>query len=378
MKYDFYIAGTIGEEFDWWTGQRGTTAAMLREFLDRHKDQEVNIAVSSPGGYLDEGITMAEMIAAHGKCNMVVIGMTASSATVLCMKAKTVKIARGSLMLIHNSSQYISGLGLSNKRKLDTFIENLKKTRDDLDTIDKAMADIYAFRNGKSIEDNMAMMDKEKWMTAQEAVDFGIVDGILDDEETTTQTKAIQNVYASYDGIEDHYYLPKLPHFDKPAAKLPKGFMARLKEFFNDFRGGVEERDETVSSHNEQNPINAMNKKFIKVNALLKVEGLNESADGVVLSVEQLQVIEDHLAELQGKVENLGNIESQLAQAKNDKLTAETAKAAAEKALADLRKEFDDFKAEAGDTTLLKPADDGKKAEPANAKNMYNSIKNLL
>ena len=378
MKYDFYIAGTIGEEFDWWTGQRGTTAAMLREFLDRHKDQEVNIAVSSPGGYLDEGITMAEMIAAHGKCNMVVIGMTASSATVLCMKAKTVKIARGSLMLIHNSSQYISGLGLSNKRKLDTFMENLKKTRDDLDTIDKAMADIYAFRNGKSIEDNMAMMDKEKWMTAQEAVDFGIVDGILDDEETTTQTKAIQNVYASYDGIEDHYSLPKLPHFDKPAAKLPKGIMARLKEFFNDFRGGVEERDETVSSHNEQNPINAMNKKFIKVNALLKVEGLNESADGVVLSVEQLQVIEDHLAELQGKVENLGNIESQLAQAKNDKLTAETAKAAAEKALADLRKEFDDFKAEAGDTTLLKPADDGKKAEPANAKNMYNSIKNLL
>ena len=66
MKYDFYITGTIGEEFDWWTGQRGTTADMVKEFLDRHKDQEVNIAVSSPGGYLNDGITIAEMIAAHG------------------------------------------------------------------------------------------------------------------------------------------------------------------------------------------------------------------------------------------------------------------------------------------------------------------------
>ena len=216
MKYDFYITGTIGEEFDWWTGQRGTTADMVKAFLDKHKDQEVQIAVSSPGGYLNDGITIAEMIAEHGKCNMVIVGMTASAATVLCMKAKSVKIAKGSLMLIHNSSQYIYSGGLSNKQKIDAYIENLKKTRENLDTIDKAIADFYASRNGKTIEENMAMMDKEKWMTAQDAVDFGIVDAILDDDETKTQTKAIQNVYASYTGIEEHYGLPQLPEFEKP------------------------------------------------------------------------------------------------------------------------------------------------------------------
>ena len=138
MKYDFYITGTIGEEFDWWTGQRGTTADMVKAFLDKHKDREVQIAVSSPGGYLNDGITIAEMIAEHGKCNMVIVGMTASAATVLCMKAKSVKIAKGSLMLIHNSSQYIYSGGLSNKQKIDAYIENLKKTRENLDTIDKA------------------------------------------------------------------------------------------------------------------------------------------------------------------------------------------------------------------------------------------------
>lgn len=37
MKYDYYITGVIGEEYDWWTGERGTTASMVKEFLDEHK-----------------------------------------------------------------------------------------------------------------------------------------------------------------------------------------------------------------------------------------------------------------------------------------------------------------------------------------------------
>ena len=235
MKYDFYITGTIGEQFDWWTGQPGTTSAQVKNFLKENKDKEVTIAVSSPGGYIDEGITIAELIADHGKCNMVIIGMTASAATILCMKAKSVKIARGSLMLIHNSSQYIYGNGFSNKKKIDAFIASLQKTRSELDTIDKALADFYSYRNGKSIEDNCAMMDQEKWMTAQEAVDFGIVDAILEDDDSNTQAKAINNVYAGYNGIEEHFGLPTLPTFDKPEPKVPKGIMAKLKNIFNDF-----------------------------------------------------------------------------------------------------------------------------------------------
>ena len=244
MKYDFYITGTIGEQFDWWTGQPGTTSAQVKNFLKENKDKEVTIAVSSPGGYIDEGITIAELIADHGKCNMVIIGMTASAATILCMKAKSVKIARGSLMLINNSSQYIYGNGFSNKKKIDAFIASLQKTRSELDTIDKALADFYSYRNGKSIEDNCAMMDQEKWMTAQEAVDFGIVDAILEDDDSNTQAKAINNVYAGYNGIEEHFGLPTLPTFDKPEPKVPKGIMAKLKNIFNDFRGVVEESAE--------------------------------------------------------------------------------------------------------------------------------------
>lgn len=376
MKYDFYITGTIGEEFDWWTGQRGTTADMVKAFLDKHKDQEVQIAVSSPGGYLNDGITIAEMIAEHGKCNMVIVGMTASAATVLCMKAKSVKIAKGSLMLIHNSSQYIYSGGLSNKQKIDAYIENLKKTRENLDTIDKAIADFYASRNGKTIEENMAMMDKEKWMTAQDAVDFGIVDAILDDDETKTQTKAIQNVYASYTGIEEHYGLPQLPEFEKAGAKVPKGVLARLKELISGSGDTVEDAED-ISQIHTQNPIKTMKKIVLNlICAVLALKDIEICEDGkAAITEDQLNALENALKE---KDDRITALETEKQTAITDKQTAEQAKATAETALANLQQEFNAFKEEAGGDSPRHAATSNTHKEPTTAKELLNDIKNLL
>ena len=342
----------------------------------------MTIAVSSPGGYIDEGITIAELIADHGKCNMVIIGMTASAATILCMKAKSVKIARGSLMLIHNSSQYIYGNGFSNKKKIDAFIASLQKTRSELDTIDKALADFYSYRNGKSIEDNCAMMDQEKWMTAQEAVDFGIVDAILEDDDSNTQAKAINNVYAGYNGIEEHFGLPTLPTFDKPEPKVPKGIMAKLKNIFNDFRGVVEEsaeEDHSLSTNNHK----SMKKLVLNlVCALLSVENFVMGEDGTTtLTEEQLNSIEGALKEKDDMIASLQDEKKTLVTEKENletaKKSAEDAKADAEDKLAKLQKEFDDFKAEAGDDTKSKVNEEGN-TSIMTAKEMYNDIKGLL
>ncbi len=48
MEYKSIIPGQIGVAFDWWTGQRGTTAKMVVT-TNEHQDEEVDIAVSSPG-----------------------------------------------------------------------------------------------------------------------------------------------------------------------------------------------------------------------------------------------------------------------------------------------------------------------------------------
>ena len=81
MKYGMMICGTIGAGYDWWSGTYGTRSKDVKAYLDAHPDEEVDIAVSSPGGYVDEGLTIYQLIKDHGHVNVHIMGMTASIAT---------------------------------------------------------------------------------------------------------------------------------------------------------------------------------------------------------------------------------------------------------------------------------------------------------
>lgn len=372
MKYDFYITGTIGVEYDWWTGHRGTTANMVKNFLAGHKDQEVTIAVSSLGGYIDDGLTIMEYIKDHGKCNMVVIGMTASAATILCMKAKSVKIARGSMMLIHNSSQMLDVWTSANKEQIDTIIKQFQHEREQLDTIDKCLADIYAQKNGKTLDENLSMMDKEKWLSAQDALAFGLVDAVLDDDENTVKAKAVVNAYAGMAGVSEHYGLPAMEKAGKPG----QSFFQRMREALKNVSGIMNDA-EPQEEESPTNHITDMKKIVLNlICAVLAIQDITIGEKGdASLTEDQLEKLEKALKE---KDDLIAALKAEKQTAVTEKQAADTAKADAEQKLADLQKEFDEFKGQAGDDTLQKPAGGQQVAEPATAKNMYNSIKNLL
>lgn len=365
MKYDFYITGTIGVAYDWWSGQRGTTAQDVKEFLDRNKNKELNIAVSSPGGYLAEGITIGELIASHGNCNMIIVGMTASAATLLCMKAKSVKIAKGSMMLIHNSSIVMSIWRSANKQALDEIVEKCRKQRDELDTFDKAAASIYSARNGKTIEENMAKMDEEKWMLAEDAVSFGIADAILEDEEAEAQASSVRNSCAMMNGLTEHYGLPGLPMEDSKN----RGFLARMKEQLSSMLGVMNNVDGEHAFDNKPQKTNTEMKKIILnlVCAALAIQELVfNDKDETSLTMAQATALEDALKKAHDDAEDL-----------NAKLReSQEALASKEKELSEVKDEFEKFKAEAGDDTSSHA--DGQKKEPVTTASMYNSIKDLI
>lgn len=370
MKYDFFISGTIGVRYDWWTGQRGTTADDVREFLDKHKDEELNIAVSSLGGYIDDGLQICELIASHGKCNMYIIGMTASAATVLCMKAKSVKIAEGSLMLIHNSSQMLDVWTSANKEKIDEIISSFKKIQEDLNTIDRAIASLYSHRNGKTIEDNMSKMSEEKWMLAEDAVAFGIVDEVLDDEDSKQQAKNVRNAFSSKKGITAHYAAPTLPKNSdrKSLWKKLRDNLSSMQEIMDDVseQSGNSIADETPKTI-QTNSQKTMKKLVLNlVCALLGVQDLTCSETGqVTMSENDLNSIENEMKRLTDEIQA----------AKDAKATAEAAAKRAKEDLDKLQKAFDDFKEEAGDTTKHNVNDE---VDRPTARQMYDTVKNLI
>lgn len=377
-KYDFYITGTIGQAYDWWTGTKGTTSNMLKSFLDANKDKEVNILVSSPGGYVDEGITMSEYIAAHGKCNMYIVGMTASAATILCMKAKTVNIVNGSLMLIHNCSEDVALYGSANKQAYDKLIAKFQERSSELDTIDKAIASIYSFRNKKSIDENMKRMDQEKWMLPEEAKAFGLVDNIVDDDEQKAAAKNIRNTAAAKEGFTDHFGLPKIP-----VSKQDEGFFTRMRKQL----GGVMAFIENIAPIEDNNTNSKTTSKMKKIAkncmcAILGVTDFEAADDGkVTLTEEQLQKVEDGLS---SKDTSIANLTKERDDAKNALTAAETAKAQAEKdkktvedKLAEVQKAFDDYKKEAGDDSKSHPKTEPGDS-PKNAKELLDDVKDLL
>ena len=294
MKYDYVISGESGASYDWWAGRRGTTAQMVRDFLAKHNGEEVHIAVSSPGGSVADGLEIYQAICDHGKCNMHIIGMTASAATFLCMGAKSVDMVDGSLILIHNASTLIDEWQAANKSQLDQLIAKFQKERADLDTVDKVIASLYAKRCGKKVEDCLAKMDKAAWLTAQDALDFGIVDDIRKDDSCKKKKCNFSNdIFKSYG----------LPPFPKEAiadefGNPTRSFLEKTKAAFKDLF-----KNDCSTTQNSKDMINI----FKNIMGVLVISDglLTNDKDEVVLTQAQVKTLDDKFGELTKQVADL-------------------------------------------------------------------------
>lgn len=374
MEYQFIISGEIGVAYDWWTGQRGTTAKDVRDFLAAHKDEEVHIAVSSPGGYVDAGLEIYQLVKDHGKVHMHIMGMTASAATFLTMGAQSVDMVDGSLMLIHNASTAVMEWQSANKKQLDELIAKYQKEREDLNTIDKVIASLYAKRSGKSIEDCMAKMDKEAWLSPQDALDFGLIDAIREDGEASKHAKNLRRIYSN--NIFKEFGLPPFPQQQESETVAD--------ENGNPTKSFIQKSVEAVRAFFRNEPAvneKPMIKTFVNVMALLAITaGFKPNEDDTIsLSQDQMKKVDDQLGTLEQQVKDANEAKDDL----QKKLDA--ANAALKKAQDDLsaaEEKVKNLQGAPGDETSQKPADtretDDEDEKFLNeARESYNRIKDL-
>ena len=305
MEYQFIISGEVGVAFDWWTGQRGTTANQVKNFLDAHKDEDVHIAVCSPGGYVDAGLQIYQHIKNHGRVHCHIIGMTASAATFLTMGAKEVDMVDGSLMLIHNASTEVWEWQMANKEQLDQLIAFFQKERKDLDTIDRVIASLYAKRNGKSVEDCMEKMTAAAWLSPQDALDFGLIDSIVDDDDVKKKSNRLRTTFSN--SIFKDFGLPSLPADtteDLSAVVDQEGNPA--EGFLQKVTAGIKKRLPKLFTDESTNP---MKKVFTCLCALLAVQDFEVTDGKVTLTEDQTGKIEEHVAQLEKEAQDAKDAE---------------------------------------------------------------------
>ena len=283
--------------------------------------------------------------------------MTASIATVLCMGAKHVDMSVGSTMLIHNASTGVTVWESANKQKLDELIKLWQKQRDDLDTIDKVIASVYAKKSGKSSDDILAQMEKANWLSPEQALELGLIDEIkdLDEEDKMRQTnlaKRFNNSVCSTLG------LPPLPHVtenEEPSKTFLEKAYCSLKEMFK---------------NNSQ--ISKMKKKFLNLQTILdRKDDFEVTDEKITLTDAEMQKIEDAIAD---KEKKLTDTAADLTAANDKVKDLETKLAAKDKDIKAKDQEISDLKKAPGAKTE-EHLDEG--VQDIDADQLYQAMKQI-
>ncbi len=137
-------------------------------------DKEISFYINSPGGSITDGMAIFDTMN-YIKCPVttICIGMAASMGAFLLAageKGKRFATPNAEIM-IHQP--LISG-GLSGQTtEIKIHAEHLVRTREKLNKI-------LSERTGKTLEQIEKDTERDNFMTAQEALEYGLIDGIMD------------------------------------------------------------------------------------------------------------------------------------------------------------------------------------------------------
>lgn len=167
---EMYIDGAIVTD-EW--EDSDTSAAGFRDALKSLGDvKNINLHINSPGGSVFEGIAIYNMLKQHSaQVNVYVDGLAASIASVIAMSGDAIFMPSNSMMMVHNP--WVMAIGNASE---------LRKQADDLDQITKSSVQTYLAKAGDKLDEKTLtqLMDDETWLTAQEAVDYGLADEVME------------------------------------------------------------------------------------------------------------------------------------------------------------------------------------------------------
>lgn len=333
----------------------------VRSKLQPMKGKPCSVRINSYGGDVMTALDIRQQFIDHGDVTAYIVGMTASAATILAMGAKKVVMSRYALMLVHPCSNIVDHYAYYNSDELEQIIAQLRSQQTELQTLDGVIASLYAAHAGGKAADMAALMREARWITADEALKFGLIDAIdEDDDDATTTARAMSAA------DREHFVACGLPlpnvegtQAAAPAAPTPQAaegaeattteaaptgqdgaknvgvadrIISFVRQLFSvDDRTGAPENtpagatceNENINHNTQPNEMNKEAKTPAHLCGVLKVEALSTDAEGrVALSADQVAAIDTAIAALKADAEKLkadkAELEKQMSAADGD------------------------------------------------------------
>ena len=163
----------LGEDVN--SASAGLVIAQLLFLESEDPEKEIYLYINSPGGSITDGMGIVDTMN-YISCpvSTICVGMAASMGAVLLASGENGKrfATPNSEILIHQP--LIGGGGLSGQTtEIKIHADHMVKTREKLN---KLLSD----RTGQSLETIQRDTERDNYMTAEEALKYGLIDGIMD------------------------------------------------------------------------------------------------------------------------------------------------------------------------------------------------------
>lgn len=160
---DIYIHDEIGM---WGISARRFTENLIALGNINH----INLHIHSPGGEVFEGIAIYNQLKNHPATVTVYIdGLAASMASVIAMVGDEVIMPTNAMMMIHKPWGVSAG-----------DANDMRDYADLLDKVENVLIPAYMTKTGKTKEEIEAMLGEETWLTAEECVEHGFANTIIE------------------------------------------------------------------------------------------------------------------------------------------------------------------------------------------------------
>lgn len=280
---------------DWWTGERQEgqyiAADEFLEDLEEIKEKSnITVHINSGGGDLYAGLAIYNRLKAlKGHVTTINDGLAASAASLIFQAGNTRKMNAGSNLMAHGVGGFLFGLYM---------VEDLEELVTQFKAHNKAIVNVYAEAMGVSYNEAKSLIKSETWLTGQEAIDKGLADELIEEEEEDLEenlfNSLLRKLTGSYPGAFNRYAMPaaapqvvnKLPEKEE---EIMANTVEELRAQYPDLVAQIEDAAEEKARVEERNRIKGLEEisGAVADKALMEEAKFGESP----MTVEELSVM---------------------------------------------------------------------------------------
>lgn len=166
------VKGEIVENSDAWIYEwleiEHTSPNNISKQLTDAAGEEIEVDINSPGGSIFAGSEIYTALRSYkGNIKINIVGLCGSAASVIA-EAGYSEITPTGMFMIHNVQSSVSGDYRDMEHKSNVLL-----------TANQSIINAYTEKTSMDTGQLQELMDKETWMTAQEAVKYGFVDKVM-------------------------------------------------------------------------------------------------------------------------------------------------------------------------------------------------------